>query len=35
MVHEIIDGTKKTYGDYRFTKNLLKNKNVYTETYTA
>lgn len=28
------ESTKKTYNDYRFTRNLLSNKKIYKETYT-
>ena len=28
-------GTKNTYKEYKFTKTLLKNKQIYTESYTA
>ncbi len=34
-LHEAWLGTKKTYQDYKFTKSLLKNKQIYTESYTA
>ena len=34
-LQEAWDGTKNTYQDYKFTKNLIYNKQIITESYTA